>query len=145
MIRAVSIRIFRQVLALKRYIPRQSVIYYSAGTRPVDFRYTLLPIALKDTSAELVLLAWYYVVLRVAHAWIHTGRNQLRPRIAAYMLSWVVLLWMWAALIVSESAECTAPTPGSVAGPLQLKLSPHSVNRPLTAAGGDGAISVNAD
>ena len=47
------------------------------------------------TSYLFLALAWNYVGLRVIHAWIHTGRNKLNPRIAVYLLSWIVLLCMW--------------------------------------------------
>lgn len=46
------------------------------------------------------ILAWAYVVLRGLHAYIHTGRNKLRPRIAVYFLSWVVLIVMWSTLAI---------------------------------------------
>lgn len=45
-----------------------------------------------------VSLAWGYVVLRLAHAYIHTGSNVLQWRIAAYFSSWGVLVVMWAYL-----------------------------------------------
>jgi hypothetical protein len=46
-------------------------------------------------------LAWTYVLLRAAHAYIHTGSNNLRLRIAAYFSSWLVLLAMWTYLTIS--------------------------------------------
>jgi hypothetical protein len=48
----------------------------------------------------LLVLAWIYVLLRVAHAYIHTGRNKLQPRIAAYFGSWIVLLAIWIRIVV---------------------------------------------
>jgi len=42
-----------------------------------------------------VLLAWAYVVLRVAHAYIHLGANRLRQRIPVYFASWGTLLALW--------------------------------------------------
>ncbi len=47
------------------------------------------------------ILAWAYVMLRAAHAYIHTGRNKLRPRIAVYFASCIVLLLMWTYLVIS--------------------------------------------
>ena len=47
----------------------------------------------------LVWLAWAYVVLRHAHSWIHVGRNKIPNRLAAYFISWLVLLAMWAVLV----------------------------------------------
>ena len=48
----------------------------------------------------LHLLAWTYVLLRAAHAHVHTGRNELRPRIFVYFSSWIVLLLMWIYVVV---------------------------------------------
>lgn len=53
-----------------------------------------------QTGRALLVLAWTYVFLRIAHAYIHTGRNSLRPRIAAYFGIWVVLLSLWIAIIL---------------------------------------------
>ena len=53
-----------------------------------------------ETSITIQLMAWLYVLLRALHAWIHTGSNKLRKRIADYFASWVVLLLMWAYLAV---------------------------------------------
>ena len=47
----------------------------------------------------LVILAWVYVVLRMAHAYIHTGSNKLQPRIRAYFSSWLVILAMWGTIV----------------------------------------------
>ncbi len=47
------------------------------------------------------LLAWAYVIFRVAHAFIHTRSNKLRSRTAAYFASWIVLLVMWVYLVIS--------------------------------------------
>jgi len=48
-----------------------------------------------QTTWPMLGLAWLYVLLRVAHAYIHTGRNKLRPRVYVYFTSWLVLLAMW--------------------------------------------------
>ncbi len=56
----------------------------------------------EQQSALLAGLAWTYVALRVAHALIHIGRNKLRPRMVAYMTSWVVLLSMWGVVLAGR-------------------------------------------
>ena len=53
-----------------------------------------------ETALAFHLLAWLYVILRVIHAYIHTGRNKLRQRVNVYFSSWIVLLLMWAGLVV---------------------------------------------
>jgi len=53
----------------------------------------------------LVTLAWVYVAMRAAHAYVHTGSNSLPPRIKIYFSSWLVLLGMWATLVVGVAAN----------------------------------------
>ena len=60
----------------------------------------LAAMIVNQTAWLLHLLAWTYVLLRVAHAHIHIGRNKLRPRIFVYFSSWIVLLLMWVYLVV---------------------------------------------
>ena len=45
------------------------------------------------------LLAWCYVLIRLAHAVIHPGKNKLPQRIITYFSSWIVLIAMWMLLI----------------------------------------------
>ena len=54
-----------------------------------------------ENATVLVVLAWAYVALRIAHAIIHTGKNKLQPRIRAYFSSWLVILGMWGTLVAS--------------------------------------------
>ena len=53
----------------------------------------------------MVILAWLYVAARYAHAFVHLGANRLRHRIAAYMASWVFLIWMWVNLVVHVATQ----------------------------------------
>ncbi len=63
---------------------------------PTVFYAVCLAAMITGQSALLLQsLAWAYVLLRVAHAYIHTGRNKLRPRIRVYFSSWIVLFLMW--------------------------------------------------
>jgi hypothetical protein len=48
-----------------------------------------------DGAGLLLILAWLYVALRVAHAFIHLGGNRLRHRVRAYFAGWLVLVAMW--------------------------------------------------
>ena len=52
-----------------------------------------------QNSGILVVLAWTYVASRVVHSYIHTGKNKIQPRIAAYFSGWLVLLGMWGTLV----------------------------------------------
>ena len=51
-------------------------------------------------STVMLVLAWLYVGLRIAHAWVHTGSNKMGPRIRIYFASWLVLLGMWVTLVL---------------------------------------------
>lgn len=68
---------------------------------PVLF-YVVCLAAMVTGQSDLVmhLLSWMYILLRAAHAYIHIGKNKLRPRIRAYFFSWTVLLLMWAYVTV---------------------------------------------
>jgi len=52
-------------------------------------------IATRQVTLLAVVLAWAYVALRVAHAYIHLGSNRLRQRIPIYFASWGILLALW--------------------------------------------------
>jgi hypothetical protein len=55
------------------------------------------------TSVLFVALAWLYVLLRAAHAYIHIGENKVKLRINTYMSSWAVLMFMWIYLAVTTA------------------------------------------
>ena len=52
-----------------------------------------------QNATVLIVLAWIYVALRALHAYIHTGKNSISPRMWAYFSSWLVLLGMWGMLV----------------------------------------------
>ena len=56
-------------------------------------------------SGVIVLLAWAYVILRVAHAFVHLGSNKIPPRMAMYGASWIVLLAIWGTLVVGVASS----------------------------------------
>lgn len=60
--------------------------------------------AIHATGTPFLALAWAYVLLRLAHTIVHTGKNVLNSRILAYFSSWVVLLAMWTLLAIAASA-----------------------------------------
>ena len=74
---------------------------------PVLFYAACLAAMITHISGRgMQILAWMYVIARVIHAIVHLGRNKLRPRIAVYMFSWLVLLTMWAYLVIEFSLSC---------------------------------------
>jgi len=46
-----------------------------------------------------VILAWVFVILRIAHAIVHVGQNRMRHRVPIFIAGFVVngLLWLWLA------------------------------------------------
>lgn len=66
---------------------------------PTLFYVACLGALATDASSLLMsVLAWSYVAFRLTHTWVHAGANRLRPRIATYFASWIILLLMWIAL-----------------------------------------------
>ena len=63
----------------------------------------VVAMVLGEQALAFQFLAWAYVLLRVIHAYIHTGSNKLKRRMIAYFSSWIVLLIMWAYLVVVVS------------------------------------------
>jgi hypothetical protein len=55
----------------------------------------------------MIGLAWAYVLVRIAHAYIHLGANRLRIRRNAFAIGWLVLLAMWGHLAVSVALRET--------------------------------------
>jgi hypothetical protein len=63
---------------------------------PVLF-YVLVALALplRQMDLILVILSWVFVVLRLVHAYIHTGSNDVPNRFYVYAAGALVLLIMW--------------------------------------------------
>lgn len=68
---------------------------------PLLFYVAVAFIMLTRTGDVVQLaLAWLFVVLRLAHAWIHTTSNQVIRRFYVYLAGAVVLIAMWVILAV---------------------------------------------
>ena len=67
------------------------------------FPACLVALVLGATSTPVVVLAWLYVGARGVHTWVHTGRNVLNHRIAAYFTSWLLLLALWTMVVVEAA------------------------------------------
>lgn len=55
-----------------------------------------------------VALAWGYVVLRAVHSVVHIGSKAVRPRLAVYLLSCVVLSAMWIGFAIDMIGAATS-------------------------------------
>jgi hypothetical protein len=73
---------------------------------PVLF-YALCAVAigLHQTPLWLVLGAWAFVLLRLAHSVIHCTYNKVMHRLAAFLASLVLLVVMWVAFVLSLPAS----------------------------------------
>lgn len=69
---------------------------------PVLF-YTvcLAALATENANTAFQILAWLYVLSRLAHSYVHLGANRLMPRIYAYMGSWAILTGLWLVLLIA--------------------------------------------
>jgi hypothetical protein len=63
---------------------------------PVLF-YVLVVLAIIARKADFlfVVMSWLFVVLRILHAFVHTGTNNVPRRFYAYLAAALVLLAMW--------------------------------------------------
>lgn len=68
---------------------------------PLLFYVIVLMIhATGSTSTLFVGLAWAYVALRFAHAWVHLGGNVVLHRFLVFGVGMLVLLAMWVLLLI---------------------------------------------
>ena len=83
------------------YAAKRSRHFSNLFEAPVLF-YAVCLAAMVTQQADraLEVLAWIYVAARVAHSFIHLGRNEIVPRLSAYFSSWAALLAMWVYLVV---------------------------------------------
>ena len=71
---------------------------------PVLF-YALVAVALatNHTPPWLVVGAWLYVALRVAHSFIHCTFNKVMHRLSVFLASFALLVGLWMAFFLSLS------------------------------------------
>jgi hypothetical protein len=70
--------------------------YNSQFQIPVLFYLlTLLAIVTRHADVLFVVLAWLFVITRLAHAYIHTGTNYVPHRFYAFAAGVIILLVMW--------------------------------------------------
>lgn len=76
---------------------------------PVMF-YALVSVALAthQTPGWLVMGAWAFVALRVAHSFIHCSYNKVMHRLAVFLASFALLVALWVAFFMSLPAAMAA-------------------------------------
>jgi len=80
-----------------RKLSRHFVNIFEAPT--LFYIVCILVMMTESTNLMFFYLAWVYVVCRALHAYIHAGKNSLRPRIAIYFAGWLALTAMWVTLV----------------------------------------------
>lgn len=63
----------------------------------------LVAMILPINDKGVLFWAWFFVLARVVHAYIHIGPNKLIPRMSAYAVGWVAVLALWIDIIVAVS------------------------------------------
>jgi len=59
------------------------------------FAITALALITKQTDLLFVVMAWLFVALRIAHAFVHTTSNHVPTRFNLYFAGCMVLMLMW--------------------------------------------------
>jgi len=77
-------------------VQQVSNCFHNQFQLPVLF-YVLVILAHELHRADYVfiILAWLFVILRIVHAAIHTGSNNVTRRFQAFVVGAIVLLAMW--------------------------------------------------
>lgn len=59
--------------------------------------YALVALLLATNLAGTlqIILSWCFVATRLAHTYVHTGRNDVRLRLVAYLLGVTIIFFMW--------------------------------------------------
>ncbi len=61
----------------------------------------LVAMILPLTGLLVQVWAWFFVVARIGHAFIHVGSNRLYPRMSAYLFGCAAVIALWVQIILS--------------------------------------------
>lgn len=64
----------------------------------VFFSVCLGHMILAKADQITIALAWFFVLTRFLHTYIHLGKNQVRKRVLSYTAGWLVVLGLWSQL-----------------------------------------------
>jgi hypothetical protein len=70
---------------------------------PLFYVACVAVLALNKVDTVFVVLAWAFVLCRVAQAFIHLSYNNVMHRLSSYLAGWTVLLLLWGRLLVMAS------------------------------------------
>lgn len=84
------------------YLIKTTQHYDNLFETPVLFYVVVLLIhGMKLADSGYVVLAWLYLLARIAHALVHMGRNRLLWRRNVFIVSMLVLYTLWGRLLIS--------------------------------------------
>lgn len=80
---------------------KRAANYHNQFQAPVLF-YAVVAFALitRGADAVMIVLAWLFVLTRIAHAAIHIGPNKVRWRSPAFALGFLIVTLMWIKLAI---------------------------------------------
>lgn len=83
------------------YVLQVANAAYNQLETPVLFYVlTILVIITRHADVLFVVMAWIFVLLRLAHAYIHVTSNRLTQRGSVFGLALLILMLMWLIFIV---------------------------------------------
>ncbi len=74
---------------------------------PLFYAVVILTYASEQVTLSSVILAWGFVVLRFAHAWVHLSTNFVPRRFKIFAASILVLAGQWILLLVALLRQIT--------------------------------------
>lgn len=76
--------------------------YINLFEMPVLF-YVLILLAFvtQITHFGLIILAWMYVAMRLAHTYVHLGSNHVLHRMRTFLASKIILVLMWLWVLIA--------------------------------------------
>jgi len=75
--------------------------YHNQLEMPVlFFAACLAATVFEHVDNVMVGAAWAYVILRYVHAWVHITKNRVQTRFRVFVLSNIVLAFMWVWLVL---------------------------------------------
>lgn len=60
----------------------------------------IIAFILSQVDVTLLMVSWFYVILRIAHSVIHIGNNSLRHRFPIFAASVFILIYIWINLAI---------------------------------------------
>lgn len=67
------------------------VLFYAALLAAMHFQVQ---------GSAIHVWAWLFVAARVAHAYIHIGRNRVRPRMYSFLSAWFCVMAIWVIVVM---------------------------------------------